>query len=246
MGYVRFRHDAIGDSGFTMKDGKKVPAGRVVRQQYFMRALVNRVLSLEHRTQRAEFLQKAMDKKYIESDLNAVDWIAIADYLKDFKPESMKIEVLPGEPGRKHGASYWIPDEVELPQAVNRTLNFVDLPIAQTAINSGYAPSASTSAPAEVKSPVKIEVLNGTRKAGLAKSVAQMLRSHGYIVVKTGNAPSAGYNTSKIINYSADAESAQKIAFTLQSNDIKKVSSKKSKSDITVIIGKDYVGSVLP
>ncbi|MGB9618930.1 MAG: LCP family protein, partial [Armatimonadota bacterium] len=38
-GYVRFRHDAHGDSGYDIVNGKKVPAGRIVRQQIFLRAL---------------------------------------------------------------------------------------------------------------------------------------------------------------------------------------------------------------
>ena len=238
MGYVRFRHDAVGDSGFIIKDGKKVPAGRVVRQQYFMRAMVNRVLSLPSKTKRAEFLQKAMDKQYLQSDLEAASWMAIAEYLKDFKPESMKIEVLPGAPGTVHRASYWIPDKDEVTKAVDRTLNFIDPPEPQIVTSP-----ASTPAPVRRETPVKLEILNGSGKPGLAKTAATYFESVGFIVVKTGNAPNFRYNNSKVINHKVEDAEVQKVLDILKSKDVTHDSNSNSQSDITIIIGKDYQGA---
>ncbi len=70
-GFVRFRHDRWGDSGWRIVDGKKVAAGRVARQQIFLRALANRILALRTKRQRADVLSNALEKGYIASNLSS-------------------------------------------------------------------------------------------------------------------------------------------------------------------------------
>lgn len=216
--YVRFRHDRFGDSGVKEieEDGQKVYAGRIVRQQIFVRALANRILSMPSKRDRAKVLSEAYEKQYIVSDLNMSNWDSFADFFKDIKPEEMVMEVLPGSPGMVGGGSYWIPDEEDLIQAVNRTLLFQALP----------AESA------------KVEVLNGSGISGAAGKIADKLKEAGYEVTRTDNADSFDYDKCCIIARNGKTEPVQRLAELLHC-DVKEEDI-TGDADVTVIVGRNF------
>lgn len=217
--FVRFRHDKYGDSGYEIVDGKKVPRGRIVRQQIFMRALANRVLSLPTKRERAEVLRQAIERKYIVTDLNLKDWDGLADFFKDVNVEEMVMEVLPGSPGNIGGGSYWIPDYEKLGDVVARVLLFQD-PDAETA--------------------VRIEVLNGSGIDGAAGKVARRLREAGFEVARTDNAESFDYTRCCIITHSAPKKPVERLARLLNCEDIREGGGDHDGVDVTVIVGRDY------
>ena len=139
-GFVRFRHDAIGDSGYRIKDGKKVPAGRIVRQQYLHEGACEPHSQLcRPSASGREFLQTAYERQYIVSDLNLKDWDGLSDFFKDIKPEQIKMAVLPGAPGMVGRGSYWIPDATEIAEGVAVSLLFQDPPPKVEVLNgSGW------------------------------------------------------------------------------------------------------------
>ncbi len=217
--YVRFRHDRHGDLGYTMEDGKRVPAGRVVRQQKFMRALANRVISLPTRRERAEFLRKAYEKKYLISDLDVVDWDGLADFFKDIDIEHIKMNVLPGEPRTVAGGSYWIVDDDDLAELVNINMYFA--PLKEETVDG-------------------VEVLNGCGTAGVADKVAQLLTDEGFSISRTDNAPSFDYKRCFIITRKGKIEPVQRIAKLLDCDDIREEDADKGDVDVTVVVGKDF------
>jgi len=223
--YVRFRHDTWGDSGFRIVDGKKVPAGRIVRQQKFMRALANRVLAMPNKDDRLTFLTKAQEKGYISSDLRINDWKDLMKTFSDFNPETISMAVLPGAPHTVGRASYWIPDQAKIAELVNTNLLFQG-----TGVMGG-----GTDQPAP-----KIEVLNGTGVSGVAKAVADKLRTAGMEVDKTGNAPKSDYVECCIITRRGRVTQVDQIAQMLNCKDIQEESAKPGKPDITVIVGSNY------
>lgn len=216
--YVRFRHDAHGDSGYEIKNGKKVAAGRVVRQQKFMRALANRVLSLP-RSERLATLQKAREKEFIVSDMQMADWKGLMDILKDFNPETMNMAVLPGQPGNVGNGSYWIPDTSAIPEVVAQNLLFQSAP-----------PEAAPT----------VEVLNGSGIAGAARRVAEKLRGAGLEVERTDNAPNSGYTECSIITRRGRIVQVETIAQMLNCDNIKEEEASSDKPAITVIVGSNY------
>ncbi|MCL5103766.1 MAG: LCP family protein [Armatimonadetes bacterium] len=218
-GYVRFRHDRVGDSGFLYRDGKKIPAGRTVRQQLFMRALVNRIGALPTKRERADVLRRAYEKKYIVSNLRMNDWDGLADFLKDIKPEKMVMDVLPGGPGNIHGASYWLVDDAEKVAVVNRNLLFQGMP--------------------EEEMP-KIEVLNGSGISGAARRVAERLTKAGFEVTKTDNAPSSDYSECYIITRKGKTPAVERIAQLLNCHDIREETAVTGSPDVTVVVGRSY------
>lgn len=217
-GYVRFRHDAASDSGYTIKDGKKINTGRIVRQQMFIRALANRILSMPSKRGRAEVLSKAYEKKYIVSDLSLSDWNGLADYFKDVDPEKMAMAVLPGGPQSVHGASYWVSDPAETRQVVSQMLKFESTPMDDSA---------------------KVEVLNGSGVTGAARKVADKLREAGFDVARTDNAPSSDYNQCQIITHKGKTEPVQRLAKLLGCDDIREEPTGAAGVDVTIIVGRD-------
>ena len=212
-GYVRFRHDAHGDSGYDIVNGKKVPAGRIVRQQIFMRALANRILSLPTKRERARVLETAYNRGYVVSDLNMKDWDGLADFFKDFKPEKMQMEILPGRPGMVGGVSYWLPDTKQLAQVVNVALLFKE-------------PNP------------KVEVLNGSGVAGAAKRIARQLEEAGYEVTRTDVAPKSDYYQSQVITRKGKTEPVMRLARLIGSPLIIEDGTPGKEPDVTVIVGK--------
>ncbi|MCX8053086.1 MAG: LCP family protein [Armatimonadetes bacterium] len=213
-GYVRFRHDKYGDSGYEIINGKKVPAGRIARQQIFLRALANRILSLPTKRERARVLETAYNRGYVVSDLNMKDWDGLADFFKDIKPENITMEVLPGRPGMIGRVSYWLPDTKQLAQVVSVTLLFQE-------------PNP------------KVEVLNGSGVAGAAKKIADQLIDAGYEVTRTDNAPKSDYYQSQIITRKGKTEAVMRLAKLIGCDlIIEDGAQKKSGPDVTVIVGK--------
>ncbi len=222
MGYVRFRHDAYGDTGYTYdKQGNKVPTGRVVRQQQFFKSLANRVLNLPNKRARAALLKKAYDNKYIDSDLNAIDWAGIVDYFKDADPEKMHMDVLPGEPKMIGHASCYAANKEEIPKVVALNMDFIGNP--------------------EEKD-IAVQVLNGSGLPGIAKSASDRLKSAGFQVSDTGNAPNFEYPKAIIIKRIKDNDGAvERIARLFNSQDIREETPTQGQPEVTVIVGKDYV-----
>lgn len=219
-GFVRFRHDRWGDSGWKIVDGKKVPAGRIARQQYFMRALANRILSIPTKRERARVLNEAYEKGYIVSNLQLNDWGALADFMKNVDPDKMGMAVLPGAPGNIHHASYWIPDTAKVPQVVAQQMRF-----------EGVAEDDMTAS---------VEVLNGCGVPGVASKIADKLQKAGFTVTKQGNAPGFEYDRCQVITRKGSTAGVLAIVKLLNCTDLRQEKKGKGLPDVTVIIGRDY------
>ncbi|MBQ0105420.1 MAG: LCP family protein [Armatimonadetes bacterium] len=235
-GFVRFRKDKFGDTGYSYVDGEKVSAGRTARQQQFMMALCNRVISLSSKVERADFLKKCYDNGYIETNLELTDWDGLADFMLDMKPEEMLMEVLPGTPEMIHGGSYWVVDEEAMPETIDRAVQFKginpNIP-DKLELDSKGRPIEGT--PSKPPYETKITVLNGSGVKGVASSVASVLEDEGYSVL-SGNASDYNHNITEI------RCSEQAIGFAVKRIlGYGEVSiNRKQKEDVVVVVGKDY------
>lgn len=219
-GFVRFRHDKWGDSGWKLVNGKNVAAGRIARQQYFMRALANRMLALPHKSQRADVLSKAYEKGYIVSNLRIKDWNSLAEFMKNVDPDKMGMAVLPGAPGSVHRASYWLPDTAKIPQVVAQQMRFEGV--------------------SEEDMAASVEVLNGCGVPGVANKVADKLQKAGFTVTKQGNAPGFEYDRCRVITRKGNTAGVLAIVKLLNCTDVREEKKGKGLPDVTVIIGRDY------
>jgi LCP family protein required for cell wall assembly len=106
--YVRFRHDARGD------------IGRIDRQQWFMRAITQKLKEPTVIFKLPELFKLA--DEYVETDMKFEDMVRIAAFGKDIVPSQVETAMLPGKATSIHGGSYWLPDPTGAAIVFNRLL----------------------------------------------------------------------------------------------------------------------------
>ena len=105
--YVRYR-DEEGD------------LGRIRRQQDFMRACMEKVVSPAIIPKLPSVIKEVMDS--IETDLTLRQLLEFIGTLKESKENGLKTDMVPGKPMYIEGVSYWIPDLNKLRLTVADTL----------------------------------------------------------------------------------------------------------------------------
>lgn len=108
--FVRFRADAAGD------------LGRVVRQQKFVKALINEAFSYKNIVKLPYFLDEAV--KHFKTDMELSKMRKFMFRLQAAKPEEMKTATLPGTPKYIDGVSYVVLDENGVKQIVDEYIHW--------------------------------------------------------------------------------------------------------------------------
>ena len=108
VGYLRFRHDAMGD------------IGRVQRQQWFLRGLLQDMQKPQTIAKIPQILSVA--KKYVKTDMSLYEMSQYAAVAKHFDVDNIEIATLPGAPNKKGYTSYWILDPEKTQEVVNRLI----------------------------------------------------------------------------------------------------------------------------
>lgn len=106
--YVRYR-DEEGD------------IGRVRRQQKFMEACMDKVVSPGIITKLPSVISEIMDS--VQTDLSLRQMLEFAGSLKEAKDNGLKTEIVPGRGMYISGVSYWIPDVSEMRTLLAGTLD---------------------------------------------------------------------------------------------------------------------------
>lgn len=108
--YVRFRTDELGD------------IGRVQRQQKFLKAAAQQMLSIQNMTKISSLLS-ALDK-YVETDLNTLTILKAANSFKIFGDDKIRSCMLYGNFDDSTGISFWSADQ----ESVNKSLDELGIP----------------------------------------------------------------------------------------------------------------------
>ncbi len=108
IGYLRFRHDGMGD------------IGRTQRQQWFLRAFINKIKDPKMIVVIPDVISVA--KKYVKTDMSLYEMSQYATMLKNIDLEKMEIATLPGAPNQKGYTSYWILDPAKTQEVINRLI----------------------------------------------------------------------------------------------------------------------------
>lgn len=102
LGFVRFRHDALGD------------IGRTERQQQFLKALEKKLLQPANITKLPTLVREFWGT--IDSDMTLLNVLQLASHANDYKDYKVISETLPGSfhnPTSKTDQSYWIVNPVQ-------------------------------------------------------------------------------------------------------------------------------------
>jgi len=108
VGYLRFRHDAMGD------------IGRAQRQQWFLRGLLEEMQKPSTIAKVPQIISIA--KEYIKTDMTLYEMSQYAAIAKHFNVDNIEIATLPGAPNKKGYTSYWILDPEKTQEVVNRLI----------------------------------------------------------------------------------------------------------------------------
>jgi LCP family protein required for cell wall assembly len=105
-GYIRFRHDAMGD------------LGRIERQQKFFHALISEILKPNNIMKLPSIVQEAF--RYIQTNIPPAEIVSLGMFIAREKGDiQIKTATLPGSLGR----GYWIPNREEIIKFVNQLFN---------------------------------------------------------------------------------------------------------------------------
>ena len=108
VGYLRFRHDGLGD------------IGRTQRQQWFLRSLLEKIQTPQTIAKIPEILSVA--NSYVKTDLSLYELSQYAALAKSFNMNKIEVATLPGRPNKKGSISYWILDPEKTQEVVNRLI----------------------------------------------------------------------------------------------------------------------------
>lgn len=135
VGYLRFRHDGLGD------------IGRTQRQQWFLRGFLERLQTPSVITKIPQIVN--ISKKYIKTDMSVYELTQLAAMAKGFDEGDIQIAMLPGAPNSRGGISYWILNPEQVQDVVNRLIYREESPIDYSAQLTGgiiYTPSTISQA----------------------------------------------------------------------------------------------------
>lgn len=239
--FVRFR------SGYPDQD-----LGRIKAQQEFIKAFASKLTSPSN-IPKAFSLIDAMSK-CIKTNMDQGEIAKYAMQVKDLKVDTIKLYTLPGKPGYAKGVAYYIHDQYELVNLMNQVKR--DLEIEADASPTATAGAETTSANASNQnmengsgksgtnlspSEIKVQILNSTRKSGMASKLKQELEDKGYSVIKVGDTKDMVYSYTRIIDRCGDKAKLEFAAADLGINIVDNDIDITCGYDITIIIGKDRI-----
>ena len=105
---------------------------------------------------------------------------------------------------------------------------------SQTTLDSG----PKVSAPANVR--IKVQVLNGSKTAGLAARAVKYLRDRGFDVVESGNSAKPSDST-VVLDRSGRMDWARLVALSLAVPHVRSEPDTSFFVDVTVVLGADWV-----
>lgn len=210
MGFVRFRHDALGD------------IGRVQRQEIFMRAVLDRALKPESWSKIPRLLEIA--QKYIETDLNAGDLMAMATFARAVPKQNQFLAMMPGS---FSGTGDWQVEKSDVRKMVARLMG-------STFVTTD-------------RSDMKIAIENASSDKRLGQKLSKILRAKGYrsVFMRSADERSESLKRSRFIAQRGNPEDAEVVRLDLgDRGDIVTASVGDIESSVTVVAGDDLAGLV--
>ena len=193
LGYVRFRHDPLGD------------IGRVRRQQKFIDLMMKKIKTPAIIPRIPALVNELIET--VDTDLAPLEALKLLQFANSLPPDRIKMFMAPGKTGFSKNVSYWILDNnafslqlsAKLPPADDDLLeSTADLNIGERPVTEGAMLDSDRIA--ELRDQImSIRILNGDGEKGIGKRAAQIFQRIGIEVPYTGNARHYDYRASSII-----------------------------------------------
>ena len=238
LGYVRFRHDPLGD------------IGRVRRQQKFIDTIMKKIKTPAILPRIPAIVTELYDS--IDTDLAPLEALKLVQFANSIQPDRIKMFMAPGRTGSSKNISYWILDNhafslqlaAKLPPAENvddGSSETVELDFTPEPVNmSGFDNEKIAQLRDQILS---IRILNGDGEKGIGKRAAQIFQRIGIEVPYTGNARHYDYRSSSIIYPPSDDDSGRQGAMALAElcgiKNERLIQPDKRVTSLTLILGHD-------
>ncbi len=161
--------------------------------------------------------------KMVDTNLNFRDVINLIKTTSINAVESIDFMKIPGTFVQIENVKYIKPDVKEVRKRIKQFINNL------STVKETYHPSE-----------IRVQVLNGTKKPGLARLVRDKLVRNGFNVVEFGNADRFNYEHTLILDRIGNMKKAAKVASILNCKRIYPKINRFILIDVTVIVGKDY------
>ncbi len=201
--YIRYR-DETGD------------IGRIGRQQKFLSALVDKLLSPANIFRLPEIARVASN--YVETNMGAWEIAKYALIAQTVDRDKISMHTMPGYPDWVGGISYWVPKRQEFSTLLDQ-----------------YFRNKATLANWDIK----IEVLNGNGYPGAATKMKERLAKLGFQVVSVDDAENTNFQTTEVINHTTNLQKGKAVQATIKGSILRKEIRSDTEVDVTVIVGKD-------
>jgi LCP family protein required for cell wall assembly len=216
-------------------EGDTIPDfSRIARQQQFMRAMLNRLVSIGSLLD-SDLISEAMQNVRTDERLDAGDLIYLGTKLRELTEEdpsgarSLDFRVVPGATQTIGEVSYVVPDAAQAGELFDRLAD--GRPLGRI----GQSLALTLPSPAIIR--VKVLATDSPFDAGEATAV---LRRAGFIVLQPGIAP-AGSEESEILYRPGAGPKAQVVAGYFKGLPRREVSASiLGNAEVAVVVGDDY------
>ncbi len=240
LGYVRFRHDPLGD------------IGRVQRQQKFINIVIDKLKSPAIIPKIPSLVNEVLNA--VDTDLAPLEALKLLQFANSLSHDRIKMFMAPGKSGFSKNISYWILDNKAFSQQLSAEFSQADdsLREANAGLNLNEREGRSDEVPEGFDSEkiaalrdqiLSIRILNGDGEKGIGKRAAAIFQRIGIEVPYTGNARHYDYRTSSII-YPPDSDDSVKqgamaLAELCGITNQKLIQPDRRATSLTLIIGHD-------
>lgn len=216
--YIRFRDRLLGDKG------------RIERQQSLLKLLTGKLRDAKILLKFPQIYRNI--KGNIWTNLDFWDFFALANEVRSFDYENLRVQSLPGKSEYIRGVDYWVPDEKMSEEVVQVIMNSYRI---------GGKASRPVYSGGKLERIVKVEVWNATNRKDLAYNVQRKLRQYRIDAVRWGNFGIYKKYTI-VIDRLGDIELAHKVAKIVGSSVVKTEIDKTRFVDLSIVLGNDFMG----
>lgn len=205
---------------------------RVARQQYFLGSVARQTLTptaLLRPDRVLRVLDAVTSSIRADEDLSTFDLARLAWRLRGAAGSGLNFVTVPvADPdARRGGASVVLLDEAALP-----------------GFFASLSPQTEADVPTDVTVPpsaVRLEIRNGTGRAGLAGEAAAALREHGFTVTGTGNADRQDVRESLVLHGAGRADSARTVAAAVPGAEVRQDDA-VGENGLVLVVGDSFSG----
>jgi LCP family protein required for cell wall assembly len=245
LAYVRSRNFE------SLIDGKWVgdprgDLGRIERQQDFIRKVMKKAvrIGVSNPITLNRLIGIGVRNLTVDATMSTSDITNVARRFRSVDPDSVETLVLPTTPQRIEGKDVLVLNQGEAEDEIAKINGLA--PIGPPPEGAPTTTAPPTTAPPGGQAPrvgdVRVQVLNGDAPRGAARGVGDALKTVGFQVVSTGDAPPAEYPRTIVRYGTGDEAKARIISEALESGGELRADSTLRNADVALVLGADFKG----